>query len=281
MMIVYRTKQDIASHLDALRDHGKRIGFVPTMGALHEGHASLVKQARSENDILVVSIFVNPTQFNDPNDLEHYPRKLDEDLNLLQSIDVDVAFVPPVKEMYPEEDHRTFDLGHLDKVMEGRYRSGHFEGVAQIVSKLFETIRPDQAYFGRKDFQQLVIIKKLVQLLHMDITIVSCPIVREADGLARSSRNELLTKEERKAAPFIYITLKIAREKRAYLSPAELKSWVAGQFENQPLMNLEYFEVVDDKELGPVESWAEDVNKVGCIAVRVGKVRLIDNMNFD
>jgi len=280
-MIVYRTKKDLATHLDALRSHGKIVGFVPTMGALHKGHTSLIERAKSENDALVVSIFINPTQFNNTVDLENYPRKMDDDLKLLQALEVDIAFTPSVKEMYPEEDHRIFDLGNLDKVMEGKYREGHLQGVAQIVSKLFETIRPDLAYFGRKDFQQLVMIKKLVQLLNMETTIISCPIVREADGLAMSSRNELLTREERNVAPFIYITLKIAREKKAFLSPAKLKSWVAEQFENQPLMKLEYFEIVDDKELKPVEEWSENVNKVGCIAVQLGGVRLIDNVIFD
>ena len=280
-MIVYRTRKDLTSHLAALRDRGKIIGFVATMGALHEGHVSLIERAKIENDALVVSIFVNPTQFNDPADLENYPRKLDEDLQMLQSMEVDIAFAPSVEEMYPEEDHRTFDLGGLDRVMEGKYREGHFNGVARIVSKLFETISPDRAYFGRKDFQQLVIIRKLVELLELDIAIIGCPIVREPDGLALSSRNELLTREERKAAPFIYITLKIAREKKAVLSPAALKSWVAEQFDNQPLMKLIYFEIVDDKNLRSVESWTEHVNKVGCIAVQMSRVRLIDNVNFD
>lgn len=280
-MIVYRTRQDLASHLEALRNQGKSIGFVPTMGALHEGHASLIKKARSENDSLVVSIFINPTQFDEPSDLENYPRKMDADLSMLQSMETDIAFTPSVIEMYPEEDNRTFNLEGLDRVMEGKVRTGHFNGVVQIVSKLFETVRPDRVYFGQKDFQQLVIINKLVQLLHMDITIVSCPIVRDPDGLAMSSRNELLTSEEREAAPFIYITLKIAREKRATLSPAELKAWVAAQFENHPLMDLEYFEIVNDKDLTPVQAWNENVGKVGCIAVRLGNVRLIDNMNFD
>lgn len=280
-MIVYRTRKDLASHLTALRDRGKVIGFVATMGALHEGHVSLIERAKSENDALVVSIFVNPTQFDDPADLENYPRKLDEDLQVLQSMEVDIAFAPSAQEMYPEEDHRTFDLGGLDRVMEGKYREGHFNGVAQIVSKLFETINPDRAYFGRKDFQQLVIVRKLVEILDLDITIVDCPIVREPDGLALSSRNELLTKEERKAAPFIYITLKIAREKKALLSPAALKIWVAEQFEDQPLMKLIYFEIVDDQDLRSVESWNENVNKVGCIAVQMSRVRLIDNVNFN
>ncbi len=280
-MIVYRTRQDVASHLDATRDLGKRIGFVPTMGALHQGHASLIERARKENDILVVSIFVNPTQFNEPADLENYPRRMDEDLKMLRDLETDVVFAPSEKEMYPEEDRRTFDLGGLDNVMEGTFRKGHFNGVAQIVSKLFETVRPHRAYFGQKDFQQLVIIRKLVELMNLDISIVGCPIIREPDGLAMSSRNELLTRAERKAAPHIYQTLKAAKEQKAMRSPAEVRSWVSGQFEDRSLMELEYFEIVNDTDLRPVRSWTEPGRKVACIAVRLGKVRLIDNIFFD
>ncbi|MCK5135332.1 MAG: pantoate--beta-alanine ligase [Bacteroidales bacterium] len=280
-MIVYRTKNDLALHLDAIRDSGKSIGLVPTMGALHRGHTSLVEKAAGENEALVVSIFVNPTQFNDPVDLEKYPRTLDLDLEMLQSMNVDIVFVPSVKEMYPEEDNRTFDLGNLDKVLEGEQRTGHFNGVAQIVSKLFEAVKPTRAYFGQKDFQQLVIIRRLVKLLNLGLTIVACPIIREEDGLAMSSRNVRLSKEERNLAPFIHITLKLAREKSGTLSPAEIKSWVTSQFENQPLMNLEYFEIVEDKDLKPVAEWGDKVNIVFCIAVQFGEVRIIDNLIFD
>jgi len=280
-MIVYRTRQDVAAHLDATRDLGKRIGFVPTMGALHRGHASLIERAGKENDILVVSIFVNPTQFNEPADLENYPRKMDEDLKMLRDLETDVVFTPSEKEMYPEEDSRTFDLGGLDKVMEGTFRKGHFNGVAQIVSKLFETVRPHRAYFGQKDFQQLVIIRKLVELMNLDISIVGCPIIREPDGLAMSSRNELLNRAERKAAPHIYQILMAAKEQKAMRSPVEVRSWVAGQFDNLSLMELEYFEIVNDTDLSPVRSWTEPGRKVACIAVRLGKVRLIDNIFFD
>ncbi|MEN8226680.1 MAG: pantoate--beta-alanine ligase [Bacteroidota bacterium] len=280
-MIVYRTKQDLARHLDALLNKGKSIGLVPTMGALHQGHTSLVEKAAGQNDIVVVTIFVNPSQFNDPADLEKYPRTLDQDLELLQSLNVDLVFVPSVMEMYPEEDTRTFDLGNLDKVMEGKHRKGHFNGVAQIVSKFFETVHPTRAYFGLKDFQQLVIIRRLVEILNMNLDIVECPIIREEDGLAMSSRNVRLNRNERKLASFIYITLQLAREKRGLLSPAEVKSWVISQFRDQPLMQLEYFEIVEDKELKPIVSWEDQVNKVGCIAVHLGGVRLIDNLYFD
>jgi len=280
-MIVYRTKQDLTRHLDALPNRVKSIGLVPTMGALHQGHASLVETAASQNDLVVVTIFVNPSQFNDPTDLEMYPRTLDQDLELLQSLNVELVFIPSVKEMYPMEDKRTFDLGNLDKILEGKHRQGHFNGVAQIVSKLFETINPARAYFGQKDFQQLVIVRRLVEILNMNLDVVACPIIREEDGLAISSRNIRLNRDERKLAPFIYITLQLAREKRGSFSPAEVKSWVISQFEKQPLMQLEYFEIVDDKDLQPVVSWEDQVNKVGCLAVQLGGVRLIDNLIFN
>jgi len=280
-MIVYRTKDDLKGHLLSLQKEGKTIGLVPTMGALHQGHASLVEKATTENEIVVVSIFVNPTQFNDPSDLEQYPRTLDRDLELLQNLKTDLVFVPSVIEMYPGEDPEVFDLGNLDKLMEGKHRKGHFNGVAQIVSRLFSLIQPDRAYFGQKDFQQLVIVKRLVEILEKDITIVACPIVREKDGLAMSSRNIRLTKEERKLAPFIYETLLIARQKMGSHTPEQLKEWVRLQFIEHPEMKLEYFEIVEDKGLDPVEKWDINVNKVACIAVQLGGVRLIDNMKFD
>ena len=279
-MIVYRTRTDLAKHLKTWQDQGKTIALVPTMGALHEGHASLVRRAAQENDAVVVSIFVNPTQFNDPADLENYPRRLEKDLEMLQAMQVGIAFAPAVREMYPEEDRRTFDLGNLDRVMEGAHRHGHFNGVAQIVTKLFELVRPDRAYFGQKDFQQLVIVRRLAQMFEPAIEIVPCPIVREKDGLAMSSRNSLLGEEERKAAPFLHQTLRLAREKKVVMTPEEVRRWVASRFENQPLMRLDYFEIVEDKALRPVTDWDEPVNKVGCIAVQLGKVRLIDNLNF-
>ncbi len=279
-MIVYRTRTDLAKHLKTWQDQGKTVALVPTMGALHEGHASLVRRAAQENGAVVVSIFVNPTQFNDPADLESYPRRLDKDLEMLQAMQVGVAFAPPVREMYPEEDRRTFDLGNLDKVMEGARRKGHFNGVAQIVTKLFDLVRPARAYFGQKDFQQLVIVRHLAQLYDPAIEIVPCPIIREKDGLAMSSRNILLGEEERKAAPFIHQTLRLAREKKGLMTPEEVRHWVSSRFENQPLMQLDYFEIVEDKALRPVTAWDEPVNKVGCIAVQLGKVRLIDNLNF-
>ena len=198
-MIVYRTKSDLSGHLLSLQNEGKSIGLVPTMGALHDGHASLVEKANAENDVVVVSIFVNPTQFNDPSDLEHYPRTLDQDLELLRTLEADLVFVPSVKEMYPEEETQTFDLGELDRVMEGKHRKGHFNGVAQIVSKLFLLIHPHRAYFGQKDLQQLALIRTITKELNFGLEIVSVKTMREADGLAMSSRNMLLSPQERKA----------------------------------------------------------------------------------
>ena len=279
-MTVYRTKTDLSAHLLSLKSEGLSIGLVPTMGALHQGHMSLVEKAGAENDIVVVSIFVNPTQFNDLSDLEHYPRTLDQDLEMLRRLETDLVFVPPVEEMYPAHDERSFDLGGLDRVMEGLHREGHFNGVAQIVSKLFLLVGPHRAYFGQKDFQQLVIIRRLVEILELDISIVSCPIIREEDGLAMSSRNVRLSKEERKLAPFIYKTLLQARARMKDLSPAQVKEWVRLQFESQPALDLEYIEIVEDKGLSPIEDWAEAVNKVACVAVHLGEVRLIDNLNF-
>ena len=280
-MIVYRTKDDLTGHLLSLKNEDLTIGLVPTMGALHAGHASLVERAAFENDLVVVTIFVNPTQFNDPSDLEHYPRTLDQDLELLRSLRADLVFVPSVREMYPGKDTQTFDLGGLDRVMEGAYREGHFNGVAQIVSKFFLMIHPDRAYFGQKDFQQLVIVRRLVNILNLDLSVVSCPIIREKDGLAMSSRNVRLSKEERKLAPFIYETLVQAREQKLTLSPEQVKEWVRLRFLEQPLMRLEYFEIVEDKGLTSIQTWDEKVNKVGCLAVHLGKVRLIDNLYFD
>lgn len=280
-MIVYRTKTDLTGHLLSLQNEEKSIGLVPTMGALHQGHMSLVEKAAAENDVVVVTIFVNPTQFNDPSDLELYPRTLDQDLDLLRQLEADLVFVPTVKEMYPDEDTQIFDLGGLDKMMEGKHRPGHFNGVAQIVSKLFLMIRPHRAYFGQKDFQQLVVIRRLVEILDMNLTIVSCPIIREKDGLAMSSRNTRLSKEERKLAPKIYETLVKSRELKETLKPLEIKEWVNLQFEKQSALDLEYFDIVEDKGLMPVAEWEDGLNKVACLAVLLGEVRLIDNLNFD
>lgn len=262
------------------REKGKKIGLVPTMGALHRGHISLINTAEKNGDFIVVSIFVNPTQFNNPNDLARYPRDLVSDLRMLVGHGVEIVFVPEVEEMYPEADTRHFDLSPLDQVMEGKFRPGHFNGVAQIVSKLFDAVQPDRAYFGQKDFQQLAVIRKLVDQLNLDIEIIGCPIIREADGLAMSSRNQLLTPEQRAAAPRIHAVLQKARALKNSRSPHELQTMVKEAINSHPLMQLEYFEIVDDQELKPIKTWGDSANKVGCIAVHLSEIRLIDNIYF-
>jgi pantoate--beta-alanine ligase len=228
----------------------------------------------------VVSIFVNPTQFNQRSDYDKYPRDLSHDLKILEDANCDVAFTPSEKEMYPEEDTREFDFGNLDKVMEGAHRPGHFNGVAQIVSKLFEIIEPHRAYFGEKDFQQLVIIRKLVEKLKMDIDVVPCPIIREKSGLAMSSRNERLSDEERKNAAVISKILFEAREISQNKDVEEVKNWVKQELNKNSHINVEYFEIVDESNLKPVENWEETYYKRACIAAWAGKVRLIDNVKF-
>lgn len=280
-MTVYTTIEALTKHLAELRRQHKSIGFVPTMGALHDGHISLVNRSIPENDFTLVSIFVNPTQFNDPADLEKYPRTPEEDLKKLRENGVDMVFMPEVGEIYPETDRRQFDLEGLDQVMEGATRKGHFIGVVRVVSRLFHICEPDRAYFGQKDFQQLVIIRHMVAMLDMPVEIIACPIIREADGLAMSSRNIRLGPAERKEAPFIYRILQEARLKKDKMSPQQIKDWVRQSFKKQKIMELVYFEIVEDKGLKSVESWEEDLNIVACLAVKLGGVRLIDNMIFD
>lgn len=256
------------------------IGFVPTMGALHAGHRSLVERARRENDLVVVSVFVNPTQFNDKNDLRNYPRTPEADCAVLEAAGADVVFMPSVEDIYPESDTRIFDFGMVDKVMEGATRPGHFNGVAQVVSRLFELVKPYNAYFGEKDFQQIAVIKAMVRQLNIDVNIVECPIVRGEDGLALSSRNELLTPEHRKAAPHIYATISQSAENMQSMTPAELTQWVVATIDSNPLLKTIYFEAVDALTMQRVESWDESERIQGCIAVQVGDIRLIDNIRI-
>ncbi len=267
--------------LDSARKNKRRIGLIPTMGALHAGHLSLISAAAKDNEYLVVTIFVNPTQFNNKKDLDKYPRDLDQDLAMLKSYPVDVVFAPNVIEMYPSDVKQAYDLSPLDTVMEGKHRPGHFAGVAEIVSKLFEITDPDSAYFGQKDFQQLTIIRRLANIMKMDIDIVACPIIREKDGLAMSSRNQLLSPKERAVAPLIYKTLLAARQKKNTLSPSQVSEFVKEKINSEPMLDLEYFEIVDNVTLMPIDDWGSKVNKVACIAVQLGEVRLIDNIYFD
>lgn len=256
------------------------VGFVPTMGALHAGHISLVKRARAENDTVVVSIFVNPNQFNDKNDLKNYPRTPEADIEMLRLAGADIIFTPSVEEVYPKPDTRIFDFGTLDKVMEGETRPGHFNGVAQVVSRLFELVGPDRAYFGEKDFQQIAIIKALVKQLELRVNIVECPIIREPDGLALSSRNTLLTPEHRAAAPAIYAALHEAAQTRGAKSVAELEQEVITHVEQNPLLQVIYFKLVDENTLEEVTGWSGGEHIRGCIAVQAGAIRLIDNIRF-
>ncbi len=267
--------------LSKLRKEGLSIGFVPTMGALHEGHLSLVEEAGQQSDFVVVSIFVNPTQFNDPSDLLRYPRDLQKDIDLLTPGSCQLVFAPEPEEIYPEPDTRQFNFGLLEQVMEGRFRPGHFNGVAQVVSRLFDIVQPDKAFFGQKDFQQLAIINEMVRKLNLPVIIVSCPIIREADGLAMSSRNMLLDAEQRKAAVHISGTLFEAQNKTDNFNVAELCQWVINQINDNQFLNTEYFEIVNSESLLPVKSWNDPCKKVGCVAVHCGKVRLIDNVEFE
>ena len=256
------------------------VGFVPTMGALHAGHRSLVEKARKECETVVVSVFVNPTQFNDKNDLKHYPRTPEADEALLEAAGADIVFMPSVEEIYPEPDTRIFDFGQIDKVMEGATRPGHFNGVAQVVSRLFDMVNPAKAYFGEKDFQQIAVIKAMVAQLGLKLEIVECPIIRDEDGLALSSRNTLLTADHRAAAPHIYATISKCAERMQTMSPAELKKWVKAEVESNPLLKVIYFQAVDALTMQEVTTWEQSKRIQGCIAVQAGEIRLIDNVRI-
>ena len=270
----------LSNKIITLKNQGKTIGFVPTMGALHKGHLSLVEKAGAETDIVVVSIFVNPAQFNNPDDLKKYPRDLQKDTDLLQNSPCSIVFAPSVEEIYPETDTRIFDFGNLDKVMEGKFRPGHFNGVAQVVSRLFDIVKPDKAFFGEKDFQQLAIIRDLVKRNSYNIEIVAHEIVREHDGLAMSSRNMLLSENLRKKVSIISQTL--------YKSSIFAKSndvnqtirFVSESINSVIDLRVEYFEIVDGNCLQPVNNWEDSNYIVGCIAVYAGSIRLIDNVIY-
>ncbi len=279
-MKIIDTIKDLRLLLDESRAAGKSVGLVPTMGALHAGHASLVERAVKENDVVVVSVFVNPTQFNDKNDLKNYPRTLDADCALLERIGATVAFAPSVEEMYPEEDNRQFSFAPLDTVMEGACRPGHFNGVAQIVSKLFYAVEPDRAYFGEKDFQQLAIIREMVRQLGIELEVVGCPIVREEDGLAMSSRNTLLSEDERERALTISSTLFASVDFAKVNTLAATKAFVEDMINDTPGLELEYYQIVDGNTLQEIGEWSESDYVVGCIALFCGNVRLIDNIKY-
>lgn len=272
---------EVKEDVKALKNRGLTIGFIPTMGALHQGHLSLIKKAKKENDIVVCSIFVNPVQFNNKEDLEKYPRDYKSDLEKLESLNCDMVFMPDVDEMYPEIPTNEYDFGSLDKVMEGKYRPGHFNGVAIVVHKFFEIIQPHKAYFGEKDFQQLTIIKRLVKDYNIPVEIVPCPIVREIDGLAMSSRNARLTNEGRKTAPEIYKTLLAAKKNyKNFSSSQELKKWIEDDINKNSLMKLEYVDIADINTLQAIDDFSDEKNMIICIVVFLGEIRLIDNIKL-
>ncbi|WP_455590930.1 pantoate--beta-alanine ligase [Bacteroides sp.] len=279
MKVIHAIK-DLQAELSALKAQGKKVGLVPTMGALHAGHASLVKRSVKENEVTVVSVFVNPTQFNDKEDLLKYPRTLDADCQLLEACGATLVFAPSVEEIYPEPDTRQFSYAPLDTVMEGAFRPGHFNGVCQIVSKLFDAVMPHRAYFGEKDFQQLAIIREMVQQMNFDLEIVGCPIVREEDGLALSSRNARLSEAERENALKISQTLFKSRTFAAEHSVDETQKFVEDAIAAAPGLRLEYFEIVDGNTLQKIKDWDDTSYAVGCITVFCGEVRLIDNIKY-
>ena len=281
-MKVVHTIVELQNDLFCLRKENKLIGFVPTMGALHEGHASLVKESVKENDITVVSVFLNPTQFNDKNDLANYPRTLEADCKLLEKVGADFVFAPSVEEMYPTEDKRHFEYPPVSTVMEGAHRPGHFNGVCQVVSRLFYIVRPDRAYFGEKDWQQIAVIKCMVKALGIKVQVVECPIIREKDGLAMSSRNTLLAADERAIAPNIYKALKSSVAYAKNHTVEETHKKVVDEINAVDGLDVEYFSIVDGDTLQDIASWDDTNYAVGCITVFCGKtpIRLIDHIKY-
>jgi pantoate--beta-alanine ligase len=276
-MLLFNSVAELRAHLDTLNGS---LGFVPTMGALHKGHISLIKQSIKDNKHTICSIFVNPTQFNDKSDLDRYPRTLEKDLDLLKEAGCELVFVPSVLEIYPDanEPSPQFNFENLDKVMEGKFRPGHFQGVAMVVKRLFEIVRPTRAYFGKKDFQQLAIIKRLKELLDLPVEVIGCETLRESDGLAMSSRNQLLSDKERVSAGKISQALRSAREMAGKTAIPELEEWVMNELKKDPVLDPEYFSVVVADTLEAATSWNDRKPLVGCVAVKAGKIRLIDNM---
>lgn len=283
-MEIIRTVDELRARINADKAKARTVALVPTMGALHDGHLSLIKRARADNDIVVVSDFVNPTQFNNKEDLATYPRTEEADCRLMEEAGVDYAFIPSVEEMYPQPDTRVFDLGEVAEVMEGPMRPGHFNGVAQVVSRLFDIVRPVRAYFGEKDFQQIAVIRRMVAVEGFDIDIIACPIHRHDDGLAMSSRNVRLTPEQRREAPGIYKVLKKSVEYARTHSVDETRAMVTDAVNTLPFMEVEYYEIVDPVTMQPIKEWSETSGHgpaQGCITVYCGPVRLIDNIQYN
>lgn len=281
-MKVFTKIVDLQAALSCYRKQEAKIGFVPTMGALHAGHASLVERSVKDNDVTVVSIFLNPTQFNDKSDLEHYPQTFEADCEMLENVGADYVFAPSVSEIYPTPDTRVFDFPPVTTVMEGAKRPGHFNGVCQVVSRLFDIVQPDYAYFGEKDWQQIAVVKRLVQFMNSNIEIVECPIVREESGLALSSRNERLSADERMLAANIYKALKASVEKAKTLTLGETRNWVVAEINAHEGLEVEYFSIVDGLTLVDLDSWNDSEYVVGCITVYCGStpIRLIDHIKY-
>ena len=292
-MIILKSKLETKKFLNNLQNQQHTIGFVPTMGALHQGHISLINKAKSECDVVITSIFVNPTQFNDLNDLKNYPRTFESDCKMLETAGCNAVFAPEIPEMYSKKElelkklsiedktwteGKSVDFGLLEKVMEGAHRPGHFNGVAQVVSKLFRIVEPNKAYFGQKDFQQLAIIRSMVEQLNMPIEIIACPIMREPNGLAMSSRNERLTTEQRRTAALISKTLFQIKDLQHSKSIVELKSFAEQQFNAEQQFKLEYFEIADIKTLQPAVDDKKNHERIACVALKLGEIRLIDNI---
>jgi pantoate--beta-alanine ligase len=284
-MVLFKKVDELINELEILRKRGLTIGFVPTMGALHKGHLSLIEYAANENDAVIVSIFVNPTQFNNSEDLKKYPRNLDKDLEFLEGSGCKIVFAPSENEIYPDEKSKksNFEFGKLTKVMEGKFRPSHFEGVATVVRRLFEIVRPTKAYFGQKDIQQFLVINYLNNnyLSHFKISLVKCPIIREPDGLAMSSRNMLLDNKQRESSVLISRTIFSAQKNYRNFSVDELKNWVIDTINKDRNLKVEYFEIVNDPDLNEIHSWSDNKKILACIAVFAGNIRLIDNVYFN
>jgi pantoate--beta-alanine ligase len=281
-MKIFRFASELQAELKRKKEENHLIGFVPTMGALHDGHLSLIQRANRENDLSVCSIFVNPTQFDNPKDLEHYPKSLENDIALLESVDCNYLYAPNAKDVYPRGlISKSFDFGGIERQMEGKFRKGHFDGVATVVSRLFECCSPDRAYFGEKDFQQLQIIRKLVQIEDLNIEIIGCPIFREKDGLAMSSRNRRLSISQRNAAPRIFEILQQMKSFSKTKSLEEIVFWVEDQFKKEEELSLEYFNIAQENNLEEVSSLSSTNKSRAFIAVNAGNIRLIDNLSID
>ncbi|MBP6100113.1 MAG: pantoate--beta-alanine ligase [Flavobacterium sp.] len=281
-MQIFNNKVDLNLYLSNVNAQKDTVGFVPTMGALHAGHLSLLKKSIENNTFTVISIFVNPTQFNNAEDLDKYPRTLESDVEKIKTIsDKILLYAPSISDIYEQElQSETFDFGGIEHQMEGKFRPGHFDGVGTVVKKLFEIVKPNRAYFGEKDFQQLQIVKKLVEIENLPVTIVGCEIYREQNGLAMSSRNERLSKEERATAAMLYKTLKEAKELFATHTPSEVKEFVSTVFENHPLITLEYFEIANETTLVPSETKTEGISYRAFLAVFINNIRLIDTISL-